>query len=158
MSRAYVGLGSNLGDPAGNVERGFTELARLATIVRRSSLYRTAPWGKTDQPEFVNAVALLETDLTPRALLKALKDAEQRLGRENGERWGPRTIDLDLLTFGDSVIDEPGLRVPHPYLAARAFVLVPLAEIDSAYAPARDALAAEERAGVSTLSRPPTTL
>jgi 2-amino-4-hydroxy-6-hydroxymethyldihydropteridine diphosphokinase len=157
VTDAYVGLGSNLDDPAANVERAFDELAKLGRIVRRSSLYRTAPWGKRDQPDFVNAVVLLETALPPRALLDALKAAERRLGRFDGERWGPRVIDLDLLTFGDLRIDEPGLRVPHAHLTERAFVLVPLAEIDARYVTARDALDPAEIAGVSELPRRPQT-
>jgi 2-amino-4-hydroxy-6-hydroxymethyldihydropteridine diphosphokinase len=138
--RAYVGLGSNDGDAIANVTRGFDALDRIGSVVHRSSLYRTLPWGKTDQPEFVNAVVLLETPLTPRELLDALKTAEKRLGRMPAERWGPRVIDFDILTYDDLEIDEPGLRVPHPRMRERAFVLVPLAEIDLRYVPLRDAL------------------
>jgi 2-amino-4-hydroxy-6-hydroxymethyldihydropteridine diphosphokinase len=148
VHRAYVGLGSNLGDPIANVERGFQELANIANVVGRSLLYRTRPWGKTDQPDFVNAVALLETTLAPRALLDALKSAEARLGRTPGEGWGPRIIDLDILTYDDRSVDEPGLRVPHRHLHERAFVLVPLAQIDARYASLRDALPSGELAGV----------
>ena len=148
IHRAYIALGSNLGDAAANVERGFGELARMGTIFRRSSLYRTQPWGQTDQPEFINAVALLETPLAPRALPDALKAAENRLGRTAGERWGPRLIDFDILTYDDLEIDEPGLRVPHPYMHERAFVLVPLAEIDPRYEPLRDALSETVLMGV----------
>lgn len=151
MSRAYVALGSNAGDPASNVARGLEALGTLGTVVLRSSLYRTPPWGKTDQPDFVNAVALLETALAPRALLDALKTAERSLGRTPGERWGPRVIDLDLLTYDDATIDEPDFHVPHAQLRRRGFVLVPLAEIDPAYAPLRDALDASERRGIVRL-------
>lgn len=151
MSRAYVALGSNTGDPVRNVTRGFDALAEIGSVLQRSSLYRTPPWGKTDQPDFINAVALLETVLAPRELLDALKAAERRLGRTPGERWGPRPIDLDILTYDDVTIDEPGLRVPHAQLRRRGFVLVPLAEIDAAYAPLRDALAASERKGIVRL-------
>lgn len=152
MSRAYVALGSNAGDPARNVARGFDALGELGTVVLRSSLYRTPPWGKTDQPDFVNAVALLETALAPRSLLDALKTAERRLGRTPGERWGPRVIDLDLLTYDDATIDEPDFHVPHAELHKRGFVLVPLAEIDPAYAPLRDALEAREIGGIFKLT------
>ena len=153
LHRAFVGLGSNLGDSAGNVERAIKALAELGNVARRSSLYRTQPWGKTDQPAFVNAAVLLETSLEPRQLLAALKAIEVRLGRVPGERWGPRAIDLDLLAYDDLTIDEPDLRVPHAHLHERAFVLVPLAEIaPSQYAPARDALPKEDLAGVVTLS------
>ena len=148
VHRAYVGLGSNLGDPIVNVERGFQELANIGSIVERSLLYRAQPWGKTDQPDFVNAVALLETTLEPRALLNALKSAEARLGRTLGERWGPRIIDLDLLTYDDRKVDEPGLRLPHPHLHERAFVLVPLAQLDARYVSLRDALTTGELASV----------
>src|SRR3546814_7696255 len=101
-------------------------------VLRASPLYRTPAWGQVDQPDFVNAVAKLETDLDPRALLDALLDVERQFGRDRQEddaSWGPRTLDLDLLLFGDAVIDEPGLRVPQPYLHERAFALVPLAAI-----------------------------
>ncbi|HXF33613.1 MAG TPA: 2-amino-4-hydroxy-6-hydroxymethyldihydropteridine diphosphokinase [Candidatus Acidoferrales bacterium] len=143
-SRAYIGLGSNQGDPAGNVESAIGRLAGLGAVARRSRLYRTAPWGVTDQPEFVNAVAALDTDMDPRALLAALKEIETDLGRTPTYRWGPRVIDLDILTYGAERLDEPDLIVPHPRLRERAFVLVPLAEIDPAYAALRDALPERE--------------
>jgi 2-amino-4-hydroxy-6-hydroxymethyldihydropteridine diphosphokinase len=148
---AYVGIGSNLGAPAGNVRRAIEALSELGRVTRRSSLYRTKPWGKPDQPDFVNAVVLLETSLGTHALLAGLKALERRLGRRDGERWGPRAIDLDLLTYDDLVLAHAGLRVPHPHLFERAFVLVPLAEIDARYAAARDALGSGELAGVRIL-------
>ena len=150
--RAYVGVGANLGDAAGAVARALDALGLLGTVVRRSSLYRTPPWGRTDQPDFVNAVALLETPRSPRELLDALQALETKLGREPGERWGPRALDLDILTYDAATIDEPGLRIPHPHLLERAFVLVPLAEIDPAYVALRDALAPEEIAGIERLA------
>jgi 2-amino-4-hydroxy-6-hydroxymethyldihydropteridine diphosphokinase len=126
MTIAYIGLGSNLGDR----ERLITEAAALIGAVRLSTLIETEPWGYGNQPLFLNAVAELETRLTPRQLLDHLLDVERRLGRERvGPRWGPRTIDLDLLLYGDETIDEPGLVVPHPQLAKRDFVLQPLAEL-----------------------------
>lgn len=150
--RAYIGLGANAGDAIAGVRRGLSALGTLGTLAQRSSLYRTQAWGKTDQADFVNAVALLETELSPRELLVALKAIEVRQGRAaGGERWGPRAIDLDILRYDDLEIDEPGLRVPHRDLHRRAFVLVPLAEIDSAYQPWRDALAASELAGVERI-------
>jgi len=149
--RAYVGVGANLGDAAATVARALGALGGLGTLVRRSALYRTPPWGKTDQPAFVNAAALLETDRRPRDLLDALKALEIELGRVPGERWGPRVIDLDLLTYDDETLREPDLVIPHPHLTQRAFVLVPLAEIDPAYEAARDALPAGERAGITRL-------
>ncbi|MEO6836264.1 MAG: 2-amino-4-hydroxy-6-hydroxymethyldihydropteridine diphosphokinase [Candidatus Tumulicola sp.] len=151
--RAFVGLGANLGDAVENVERALAALGEIGTVLARSSLYRTRPWGKTDQPEFVNAVAQLETNLDPNGLLAALQAIEVRLGRvSGGERWGARVIDLDVLSYDDRCIDEPGLRVPHPRMRERAFVLVPLAEIDSAYASFRDALPASELAGVECIA------
>jgi 2-amino-4-hydroxy-6-hydroxymethyldihydropteridine diphosphokinase len=150
--RAYVGVGANIGDARSNVERAVVLLGEAAVVARRSSLYRTRPWGKTDQPPFVNAVVLLETPHAPRALLAVLEDIERRLGRVPGERWGPRAIDLDLLAYDDLRVDEPGLRLPHRYLPERAFVLVPLAEIDATYESLRDALAPEELQGVERLA------
>ena len=129
---AYVALGSNLDDPRAQVERAFDELGHLpdCRLVVRSSLYRSRPFGPVAQPDFVNAVAGMLTRLEPARMLAGLKSLEQRLGRERPVvRWGPRRIDLDLLVHGESRIDEPGLTVPHPGLAERAFVLAPLAEI-----------------------------
>ena len=130
---AYVGIGSNLDDPERQVRRAIEALASMpeTRLVRASRLFRTAPWGRTDQPGFVNAAAEIETTLSPRALLDALLAIERAQGRHrDGTRWGPRTLDLDVLLYGDRVIDDPGLAVPHPYLAERAFVLLPLADID----------------------------
>jgi len=129
---AYVALGSNLDDPRAQVERAMAELAGLPGTHRvlRSSLYRSRPFGPVQQPDFINAVAGLLTRLDPAALLAELKALETRLGRERPVvRWGPRRIDLDLLVHGGARIDAPGLQVPHPGIAGRAFVLVPLAEI-----------------------------
>jgi 2-amino-4-hydroxy-6-hydroxymethyldihydropteridine diphosphokinase len=132
--RAYIGLGSNLDDPIAQVGRALTALARLprSRLLRHSRLYRTAPWGLRDQPEFVNAVAELETMLAPRELLDASLAIERTHGRRrDAARWGPRTLDLDLLLYGDVQQAEPGLTLPHPFIAERAFVLVPLAELDA---------------------------
>jgi 2-amino-4-hydroxy-6-hydroxymethyldihydropteridine diphosphokinase len=128
---AYVGLGANLGDRRAGILTALRELDALPTIsVRRvSSLYETAPVGVTDQPDFLNAVAAVETGLTPRALLDALLHLENRMGRVRTLRWGPRVIDLDLLLLGDRTVAEPGLAVPHPRLRERGFVLLPLAEV-----------------------------
>jgi 2-amino-4-hydroxy-6-hydroxymethyldihydropteridine diphosphokinase len=126
VTRAYVGLGSNLGDREGLIR----EAAGLIGARRLSTIRETEPWGLEDQPRFLNAVAELETSLTPRHLLQRLLDVESRLGRERpGVRWGPRTIDLDLLLYGEQAVDEPGLVVPHPRLGERRFVLEPLAEL-----------------------------
>lgn len=129
---AFVALGSNLDDPERQVERAFAALADLpqSRVVSRSSVYRSAPFGPVVQPEFVNAVAGLLTTLDARVLLGELKALERSLGRKTPVvRWGPRRIDLDLLVHGNARVDEPEIQVPHPGLAERAFVLVPLAEI-----------------------------
>ncbi|MBS0438685.1 MAG: 2-amino-4-hydroxy-6-hydroxymethyldihydropteridine diphosphokinase [Proteobacteria bacterium] len=132
MENTYIGLGSNLADPSAQVEAGLAALAKLPAtrLVARSRRYRSAPWGRVDQPEFVNAVAQLATALTPRELLDHLLTIERVAGRErDGTRWGPRVLDLDILVYGDRVLNESGLHVPHPHLHERAFVLAPLAEI-----------------------------
>lgn len=132
---ACVGLGANLGDAAATVRAAQEALAGLpgTRLVAASRLYRTPAWGKTEQPDFINAAALLETSLSARALLDGLLEIERRFGRtraaDGSDRWGARTLDLDLLLFGAEVIDEPGLHVPHPHLHERAFALVPLLEV-----------------------------
>jgi 2-amino-4-hydroxy-6-hydroxymethyldihydropteridine diphosphokinase len=129
---AYVALGSNLDDPPAQVERAFMALAGLrgSRVVARSSVYRSGPFGPVAQPDFVNAVAGMLTTLDAAAMLAELKALEERLGRERPVvRWGPRRIDLDLLVHGTARVDEPQLKLPHPGIAERAFVLVPLAEV-----------------------------
>ena len=131
MSTAYVALGANLGDPTATVLAAFGALANLneSRVTHTSSLYRTAPIGITEQPEFINAVAQLETTLAPEALLDELLALEQRFGRIRDERNGPRTLDLDLLLYDNLELELPRLSLPHPRLHLRAFVLLPLAEI-----------------------------
>jgi 2-amino-4-hydroxy-6-hydroxymethyldihydropteridine diphosphokinase len=125
--RAYAGLGANLGDREASIRRA----AELIDARRLSTIRETEPWGYADQPPFLNAAAELETGLAPRALLDRLLEVEGELGRTRaGPQYGPRTIDLDLLLYGDETIDEPGLAVPHPRLHERRFVLEPLAELD----------------------------
>jgi 2-amino-4-hydroxy-6-hydroxymethyldihydropteridine diphosphokinase len=148
---AAIGIGSNAGDPEANVRHAFERLAETGTVIARSSLYRTAPWGVTGQRDFVNAAALVDTALDPRGLLAALKRIETDAGRVTTFRWGPRVLDLDILAYGDVRLDGPELTVPHARLRERAFVLVPLAEIDPRYAGLRDALPPGERAGVVEL-------
>jgi 2-amino-4-hydroxy-6-hydroxymethyldihydropteridine diphosphokinase len=130
-STVYLSLGGNLGDPAKSMGAALRMLDADADtrVTGVSSLYRTPPWGKLDQPDFLNAAAGLSTDLSPRALLDLCLDAERKLKRVREERWGPRLIDIDILVFGDRVIHETGLEVPHPRMLQRAFVLAPLAEI-----------------------------
>lgn len=130
-STVYLSLGGNLGDPAKSMGAALRMLDANADtrVTGVSSLYRTPPWGKLDQPDFLNAAAGLSTRLSPRALLDLCLDAERKLKRVREERWGPRLIDIDILVFGDRVIHETGLEVPHPRMLERAFVLAPLAEI-----------------------------
>ncbi|QND64382.1 2-amino-4-hydroxy-6-hydroxymethyldihydropteridine diphosphokinase [Mesorhizobium loti] len=130
-STVYLSLGGNLGDPAKSMGAALRMLDADADtrVTGVSSLYRTPPWGKLDQPDFLNAAAEISTGLAPRALLDLCLDAERRLKRVREERWGPRLIDIDILVFGDRVIHETGLEVPHPRMLERAFVLAPLAEI-----------------------------
>jgi 2-amino-4-hydroxy-6-hydroxymethyldihydropteridine diphosphokinase len=129
--RAAIALGSNIEDPEAQVTRAFDEIAALpgTRVLARSKLLRTRPVGYADQPDFINAVALVETALEPRALLDALLAIEQRHGRKRSIPNGPRTLDLDIILYGERVIDEPGLKVPHPRAKERAFVLEPLQEV-----------------------------
>jgi 2-amino-4-hydroxy-6-hydroxymethyldihydropteridine diphosphokinase len=132
MHRVTIGIGSNLGDREFLIRKAVEALRELplTTVARVSSLYDTDPVGETDQPPFLNAVAWLETELPPRELLWQLLLTESRMGRVRSRRWGPRPIDLDLLFYDDQVIDEPDLAVPHPEAHRRAFVLLPLLELD----------------------------
>ena len=156
MADVLLGLGGNVGDAAATIVAALARLEEAGVeIVARSSLYRTAPWGKTDQPPFVNACAVVRTDLHPRALLDSILTVESDLGRRRGERWGPRTIDIDILDYDGLALDEPGLTLPHPRLTERAFVLIPLAEIapDRVVAgrPVRDWAAEADASGVTRL-------
>ncbi|HET7558627.1 MAG TPA: 2-amino-4-hydroxy-6-hydroxymethyldihydropteridine diphosphokinase [Limnochordia bacterium] len=129
--RAFVSLGSNMGEPAAYLDAALLGLAELpkTRLAARSARYETAPVGKTDQPWFLNEVAELETSLAPHELLRGLFAIENRNGRVRTIRWGPRTLDLDLLLYGDLRHDDAELTLPHPRLTERAFVLVPLAEL-----------------------------
>ena len=127
MTRAYVGVGANLGDREATIAAA---LDALPGVVAVSKLRETEPVGVVDQPSFLNGAAALETELAPRELLDALLAIERELGRERRERWGPRTIDLDLLLYDAETIDEPGLTVPHPRLHERRFALEPLLDLD----------------------------
>jgi 2-amino-4-hydroxy-6-hydroxymethyldihydropteridine diphosphokinase len=128
---AYVGVGSNLGDSRARVLAAFDALGalRLTRAVARSRLYRTRPFGPVQQGDFINAVAGILTQLPATELLQALRDVETAAGRVRAERWGPRTLDLDLLVYGGERIDTPDLQVPHPGIAERGFVLAPLRDI-----------------------------
>lgn len=154
-ARAAIGLGGNVGDVAGAFAQALAALDARADcrVVARSSVWRTPPWGKTDQPDFLNMCALVDTSLDPHALLDACLALEAAAGRERFERWGPRVLDIDLLAFGDLSVNDERLVVPHPRMFERAFVLAPLAEIApalriGAHAVA-DLAAACDRAGMS---------
>ncbi len=129
--RAFIGLGSNLGDKKANLETAISWLSKEGRIdvKKRASYYCTAPLDYTEQDWFVNTVVEIETTLSPAELLTVFLSIEVRMGRVRGIRWGPRPIDLDLLLYGDAVINAPGLVVPHPRMSRRAFVMVPLAEL-----------------------------
>ena len=158
--QACIGLGANLGDAVDTLRQALDALSRREgiTVCAISRFYRTPAWGKEDQPDFINAAVLVETQLAPRVLLDLLLAVESEFGRHrvDGERWGPRTLDLDLLLYGDAVIDEPGLRVPHPHLHERAFALVPLLDVlpearIPAYGDARDAVSVLEMSNIQPL-------
>ena len=132
MSAAFIALGANLADPLGQVERALTALQQLpaSRLLACSPLYRSRPMGPADQPDYINGVALLETSLTPHQLLDETQRIELEQGRvRKAERWGPRTLDLDLLLYDERCLDTPRLCLPHPRMHLRAFVLVPLCEI-----------------------------
>jgi 2-amino-4-hydroxy-6-hydroxymethyldihydropteridine diphosphokinase len=130
MSTVYISLGSNLGDREGNCIRAIELLGKKGIpVTKKSSVCETAPWGVTDQPLFLNMAIEITTGLNPHELLTILKDIETEIGRETSPRWGPRTIDLDILLFGDLIVEEDTLRIPHPLMHKRGFVLKPLSEI-----------------------------
>lgn len=132
LSTIYIGLGSNLGNKKENIQQALKLLNEMEgiSVIKVSSFYETEPVGYEDQDWFINAVAQIETLLSPQELLKIFKDIEQKLGREQSLRWGPRKIDLDILFYDDIIYKTDDLEIPHPRLHERAFVLVPLAEID----------------------------
>ena len=123
--KAYLGLGSNLGNREGNLQRACEMLGAL----EKSKIHETEPFGVLDQPKFLNMVCVVETELSPRELLEHCQEIERKIGRQKREKWGPREIDIDILFYGDQVVDEPDLKIPHPGIAEREFVLEPLREI-----------------------------
>ncbi len=151
MNRAHIGLGANLGDPVATLHSARRGLAAFGIVATSSSLYRTAAWGVTNQPPFINAALALDTELAPRPLLAALKELEAGLGRVATYRWGPRAIDLDILTYDDLELHDADLTIPHVRLAERAFVLVPLAEIEPGFGELRDALPPADLATVERI-------
>jgi 2-amino-4-hydroxy-6-hydroxymethyldihydropteridine diphosphokinase len=161
VPEVLLGLGGNLGDPIATIEAALAHLeSESVHVTRRSQWYRTAPWGVTDQPYFVNLCVAADTDLSARALLNVVRAIETALGRERNMRWGPRTIDIDILAYGHEHIDQPDLTIPHPRLIERAFVLVPLLDIapDHVIAgrPVRDWAADVGRSGVERIGPSPT--
>lgn len=161
MSAAWIGLGGNLGEPQRQMGEALRALDARGdiSVVAVSSVYRTPPWGLTEQPDFLNCCAGLETSLPPAALLRVCLDVERQLHRERGVRWGPRTIDIDLLDYDGLAIETDGLVLPHPRMTERAFVLVPLAEIASELAISGRSVAAwrdlVERADILQLETDP---
>jgi 2-amino-4-hydroxy-6-hydroxymethyldihydropteridine diphosphokinase len=130
MSIVYIGIGSNIGNRQENCRKAIRQLyLRGVKVVKESSMIETEPWGVTDQPCFINMAVEAETDLAPDRLFAIFKDIEMQMGRTDAVRWGPRVIDLDILFYDDMVLDTPELKIPHPYLHERDFVLIPLAEI-----------------------------
>ncbi|HAQ37486.1 MAG TPA: 2-amino-4-hydroxy-6-hydroxymethyldihydropteridine diphosphokinase [Saprospirales bacterium] len=130
QTRVVIGLGANLGKKADQIVRAIEEISLLGIIVQRSALFKSQPWGNTDQDFFINAVVSILTSLDPWSLLKQLIDIEEKIGKEKKIHWGPRRIDLDILYFGQKIIFEKSLIIPHPFLHLRNFVLVPLEEIE----------------------------
>lgn len=159
MADALIGLGGNIGDARATLDRAVFLLCDGVDIrlIARSSDYQTAPWGVSDQPPFINLCLRVETALSPHDLLRRALAVEKRLGRDRaaGTRWGPRAVDIDILAYDDVAVDDPDLRLPHPFLAERAFVLIPLAEIapDRVIAgrTVRDLAARVDAAGVERL-------
>ncbi len=130
MSTVFIGIGSNLGDRKANCLKAIEMMEeRGLSVISRSRMHETEPWGVTEQPRFINMAVAVETDVEPRRLLELLKDIEKHAGRKETVRYGPRTLDLDILLYGSLVLKEPGLEIPHPLMHERDFVLVPLAEI-----------------------------
>jgi 2-amino-4-hydroxy-6-hydroxymethyldihydropteridine diphosphokinase len=126
---AYIGIGSNMGDKQANVQKAIELLSRAVRVTAVSSLYTTEPVGYREQEEYINAVAGIETERSPDDLLALCRSIESRMGRQRTVQWGPRTIDLDILLYGEAIVDRPGLTIPHPRMHSRKFVLVPLVEI-----------------------------
>ena len=130
-TKSYIGLGSNLGNRLGNIRFALAAMGQMpgSSVLRMSGVYETEPFGNADQPKFLNAAVELETSLEPMVLLRSLQRIEQHMGRVRQVKWEPRVIDLDILYFGSQVIDIPDLKVPHPELSLRGFVLVPLCDL-----------------------------
>jgi 2-amino-4-hydroxy-6-hydroxymethyldihydropteridine diphosphokinase len=129
-SGIFLLLGTNLGNRLENIQKAIAEIeSRIGLVIARSKVYQTAPWGRTGQPDFFNQVIQLSSDLPPYDLLSAIQQIEKKLGRQRDQRWGARTIDIDILFFNDEIIESPNLTIPHPAMEQRRFTLVPLAEM-----------------------------
>lgn len=130
MATVYIGIGSNLGKRRYNCEKAIKKIKEKGIVVKKiSSMYETKPWGLKEQPLFINMVVEIETKINPEELLKMLKEIEVEMGRKETLRWGPRIIDLDILLYNNEIIDQEDLKIPHPFLHQRDFVLLPLSEI-----------------------------
>jgi 2-amino-4-hydroxy-6-hydroxymethyldihydropteridine diphosphokinase len=151
MTTAYVSIGSNLGDAVANVKLAIEQLKTLGRLIKLSSLYQTKPWGYTEQPDFINAVAALEVNCSAQQLMQSLLYIEKEMGRQRLIKWEPRIIDLDILLFGDLQISEPALTIPHPHMYKRAFVLIPLAEINPDFSAAVSILPQEALSEIKLL-------
>ena len=151
---AFIGLGGNIGKPQETMASALRTLHQAdgVAVLHVSSIYRTPPWGRTDQPDFLNAAAEIATSLSPRDLLDLCLNVERQLKRIRAERWGPRSIDIDILKYGDKTVSEEGLEIPHPRMLDRAFVLLPLSEIapdlDLAGESAANRAARSDQAGI----------
>ena len=128
----YLGLGSNIGDSISNVKLAITKIHQIkhTKVIEESSLYQSKAWGNTNQNDFINSVIKIKTKLSPEKLLEKLLKVESGMGRVRKEKWGPRIIDIDILLYGDSVVEKPHLSIPHPYITERKFVLIPLYELN----------------------------
>jgi 2-amino-4-hydroxy-6-hydroxymethyldihydropteridine diphosphokinase len=130
----YLGLGSNVGDRKANISEAIKHIGRnVGRVAKQSKLYETEPWGNKEQDAFINQVIMVNTTLDPRQILEANTKIEREMGRERKEKWGPRVVDIDILFYGKRVIRDKGLEIPHPELHTRAFVLVPMMEIDPTF-------------------------
>ena len=146
LQKAYLSLGSNLGDRLYNLSAARFELSKIAKIMiaKVSSVYETPPWGKEDQPDFLNQVAAIDTTMNPMELLKTIKNIEIKMGRQAREKWGPREIDIDILLYGNAIVYDEQLIIPHPLLRQRLFVLAPLQEIEPGLVFPEDGVTIEE--------------
>ena len=133
MAQVYIGLGSNLGDRAQKLKEARENLNKIGKIIQKSAVIETAPWGKIDQPDFLNQIVLIDTNLLPQALLKACLSIEDKIGRERQEKWGERLIDIDILYYDNQIILESNLKIPHLLIPERLFILEPLCEIAPNY-------------------------